>query len=93
MAIPSTFRRQIVSVAGNPALAIQGIVADPESVPMETLGVLTAGVEKDEEPWEDTAHLASVFKGVISDDLAKIGKSFEKLDSDFQNIIKHECEL
>ncbi|KAE9377716.1 glycoside hydrolase family 55 protein [Stipitochalara longipes BDJ] len=76
---------QIVDAAGNTALAIQGIVQDPESAPMEILGLLTAGGAKDE---EDVASLANTRRGIAGDDIAKIGKTFKSLDDKLQGLAK-----
>ncbi|KAK6075617.1 LysM domain-containing protein [Seiridium cupressi] len=81
---------EIVSAAGNVGLAIQGIIADPESAPMEILGALTGGVEKDE---ADMATLAKTRRGISGDDIGKIGSSFKDMDNDFQSIIKRTCAL
>lgn len=73
-------------MAGNSALAIQGIIADPESAPMEILGALGGGVEKNE---DDIATLAAARRSqVTADDIKKIGAKFEDLDTKMQSMIK-----
>jgi glucan 1,3-beta-glucosidase len=79
-----------IAAAGNAASAIQGIIADPSSAPMEILGALTAGGVRDE---EDFADMAAARRAISSDDLTKIGATFEKMDSDFHAIIKRDCKL
>ncbi|EON98175.1 hypothetical protein UCRPA7_6324 [Phaeoacremonium minimum UCRPA7] len=76
---------EIFDVAGNAALAIQGIVAHPEEAPMEILGALGAGVDKNE---EDIAALAKARRGISSDDIGKIGAKFQNLDKQMQDMIK-----
>ncbi|KAK6223391.1 hypothetical protein LQW54_000509 [Pestalotiopsis sp. IQ-011] len=77
---------EILNVAGNSALAIQGIIADPESAPMEILGALGGGVEKNE---DDIATLAAARRSQVSaDDIKKIGAKFEDLDTKMQSMIK-----
>lgn len=73
-------------MAGNSALAIQGIVAHPELAPMELLGALGGGVEKDE---DEIATLAATRRSKVSaDDISKIGAKFENLDTKMQSMIK-----
>jgi glucan 1,3-beta-glucosidase len=80
----------IIAAAGNTALAIQGIIADPSSAPMEILGALTAGGARDAKEFEE---MAAARRAISSNDLTKIGATFEKMDSDFQAIIKRDCKL
>ncbi|KAI9742739.1 MAG: hypothetical protein M1818_003468 [Claussenomyces sp. TS43310] len=79
---------EIVSTGGNAALAIQGIIADPESAPMEILSALTGGGTREE---GDYASMAVTRRGIDTEDLTKIGTSFQSIDADFQNIIKLDC--
>lgn len=82
---------EIVAAAGNVALGIQSIIADPSSAPMDILGILTAGGFKDE---TDFASMAATRRGIDSDDLTKIGADFKKADDDFQAVIKMKsCKL
>lgn len=80
----------IVAAAGNVALSIQAIVANPLSAPMEILGLLTAGGFKGQ---KDFASMAATRRGIASDDLKKIGKLFEDTDAQFQKVIEHACLL
>lgn len=78
-----------VDVAGNVALGIQSIIADPESAPMEILGLLTAGGTRDE---DEFASMANTRRGISDNDIAKIGTSFKTLDKDLQNIVSKVCK-
>ena len=81
---------ETVSAGGNVARAIQGIIADLFSTPMEMISALTGGISKSE---EDMARLAATRRAIFSDELTQIGSSLEKLDSEFQSLIKHSCKL
>ena len=65
---------EIIAAAGNIALAIQGIVADPSSAPMEILSALTLGKLKST---EDYAALAAAKRAITEDELSDIVRSSE----------------
>ncbi|KAK2616718.1 hypothetical protein QQS21_000330 [Conoideocrella luteorostrata] len=80
----------IIATAGNVALGIQAIIADPTSAPMEILGLLTAGGSKRA---KDYSSMATARRGIQDEKLGKIGATFKKMDDQFQSIIKHKCKL
>lgn len=80
----------IINIGGNIAMAIKNIIDAPESAPMEILGLLTLGKAKTK---EDFAPLAAARKGVGSDAKLTIGKTFNKLDEQFQKVVNKECKL
>jgi hypothetical protein len=69
---------EIAAAAGNIGLAIQGIVSDPASAPMDILSALTLGKAK---TTEDFAGLAAAERALTDDDLTAIGTDF-KADED-----------
>ena len=77
-----------IGEAGNVALGIQGIVANPSSAPMEILGLLTGPGIRTE---DDFAKMAAARRSLAEDDLSNIGADFKKTDSEFQDIIKPSC--
>jgi len=79
----------VVDAAGNTALAIQGIVADPMSAPMEIFGLLTAGGTRDEDEFSE---MSATRKGISEDDIGKIGTTFQKLDGQLQSIVSKVCK-
>jgi glucan 1,3-beta-glucosidase len=77
-----------IGAAGNVALGIQGIVANPSSAPMEILGLLTGPGIRTE---DDFAKMAAARRSLTEDELANIGADFKKTDSEFQDTIKPSC--
>ncbi|SPQ22989.1 a8ef266c-8802-41e8-87ee-6caa1a908fce [Thermothielavioides terrestris] len=74
----------LVAAAGNVGLTIQAIIADPESAPVQLLGLLTAGGSRSE---EDFAEMAASRRDIGGDVISKIGKTFQDLDNDFQGVV------
>jgi len=81
----------VVSVAGNLALSIQAIVADPTSAPMEILGALAGGTGLRSE--DDFARVSATRRGISTDELQKISSGFATTDAKFQKVIKEQCRL
>ena len=81
---------EIISAGGNTALAIQGIISNPESAPMKILSAFTGGGTRDE---DDFASMAATRRAISTEELTKIGSGFKKMDEEFQSIIKHDCML
>lgn len=79
---------EIASAAGNVALAIQGIIAHPDSAPMELLGLITAGGSRVE---KDFADMAAARRAISDDDLTSIGTVFKAANDKLQNALKHNC--
>ena len=69
---------EMAAAAGNIGLAIQGIVANPSSAPMEVLSALTLGKAK---TTDDFAALAAAKRAITEDDLSSIGATV-KTDED-----------
>lgn len=81
----------IISAAGSAGLAIQQIVADPKSAPMDILGAIgSAACIRTEKDFGD---FAATRRGISVDELKKISTSFETHGADFQSTIKHSCFL
>jgi glucan 1,3-beta-glucosidase len=81
----------VVSAIGNVGLAVQGIIADPTSAPMEILGVLAGGGARSEKEFED---LAAARRNDISDaDRAAIGSGFKSADDEFQELVTRACKV
>ncbi|RFU28181.1 hypothetical protein B7463_g8175, partial [Scytalidium lignicola] len=81
---------EIVSATGNVALAIQGIVADPASAPMQILSALTLGKGK---TTDDFASLAAAKRAISADDLSEIGKDFKASEDEMEATLKQTCFL
>jgi len=79
-----------LTIGGNVGLEVQSIISNPTSAPMDILGALIGAGVRDE---EDFASMAATRREISVDDLAKIGTTFEELDSNFQAIIKHDCMM
>ncbi|KAH8662506.1 hypothetical protein BX600DRAFT_499009 [Xylariales sp. PMI_506] len=79
-----------IADAGNVALAIQGIVADPSSAPMEILSALTLGKVKTS---EDYAAVAAAKRAISDDNLSSIGAAFKAADDDLETTISHVCSI
>lgn len=81
---------EIVSAAGNVALAIQGIISVPSSAPMENLSAVTLGKMK---TTKDFADLAAAKRLVTADDLSSIGATFKSNEDKMEETLKHSCFL
>jgi glucan 1,3-beta-glucosidase len=79
---------EIAAAAGNIGLAIQGIVNDPSSAPMEILSALTLGKSR---TTEDFAGLAAAKRALTSEDLSSIGTSFKAAEDKLANTLKRGC--
>lgn len=79
---------EITAAAGNIGLAIQGIVADPSSAPMEILSALTLGKSK---TTEDYAGLASAERALTDNDLSDIGTAFKGDEDKLGTTLKRGC--
>jgi hypothetical protein len=79
---------EITAAAGNVGLAIQGIVADPKSAPMDILSALTLGKSK---TTEDYAGLAAAEKALTDDDLSNIGTAFKADEDKLGTTLKRGC--
>jgi hypothetical protein len=79
---------EITAAAGNIGLAIQGIVADPASAPMEILSALTLGKSK---TTEDYAGLAAAERALTDDDLTDIGAAFKSDEDKLKTTLKRGC--
>jgi glucan 1,3-beta-glucosidase len=79
---------EVVAAAGNVGLAIQGIVADPASAPMEILSAITLGKTK---TTDDFADLAAAKRAISPDDLSNIGTDFKKSEDDLDISLKQSC--
>lgn len=81
---------EIAAAAGNVGLAIQGIVADPSSAPMEVLSALTLGKSK---TTDDFAELVAAKRAISPDDLSSIGMDFKASEDDLETILRQTCFL
>ena len=79
---------EIAAAAGNVGLAIQGIVADPSSAPMEILSALTLGKSK---TTEDYAGLAAAERALTDDDLTDIGAAFKSDEDKLGSTLVRGC--
>jgi glucan 1,3-beta-glucosidase len=76
---------RFVDVAGNTGLAVQGIVANPESAGLEILGALGGVGFRNE---DDFATLAAARRDITEESLAKVGTSFKKLEDGLQGVVR-----
>jgi glucan 1,3-beta-glucosidase len=81
---------EIVAATGNVALAIQGIVADPASAPMQILSALTLGKAK---TTDDFAALAAAKRAISEEDLSDIGTDFKESEDEMESTLKQTCFL
>ncbi|KAG4440017.1 hypothetical protein IFR05_004531 [Cadophora sp. M221] len=79
---------EITAAAENIGLAIEGIVANPASAPMEILNALTFGRSK---TTEEYAGLASAERALTSDDLSDIGTAFKDDKDKLASTLKRGC--
>jgi glucan 1,3-beta-glucosidase len=79
---------EITPAAGNVGLAIQGIVADSSSAPMEIPSALTLGKSK---TTEDYAGLDSAERALTDDDLTAIGTDFKADEDKLGTTLKRGC--
>ncbi|KFY09864.1 hypothetical protein V492_05320 [Pseudogymnoascus sp. VKM F-4246] len=81
---------KIAAATGNVALAIQGIIVEPLSTPMQILSALTLGRAKTS---SDYAGLAAAKRAISSDDLSSIGATFKSSEDKMEKTIRHSCFL
>lgn len=81
---------EIAAAAGNVGLAIQGIVSDPSSAPMDILSALTLGKAK---TTDEFASLAAAKKAISPEDLSSIGKDFKASEDDLESTLRQTCFL
>jgi len=79
---------EIAAAAGNVGLAIQGIVADPKSAPMDILSAITLGKSK---TTADYAGLAAAEKALTDTDLSDIGTAFKADEEKLGTTLKRGC--
>lgn len=81
---------ELIGEAGNAALTVAGIVADPSSAPLQILGYFfRPGGARDEESMEA---MASEREGMDADDIATLyGEEVKTWDTTLQGIIKDAC--
>jgi glucan 1,3-beta-glucosidase len=79
---------EIAAAAGNIGLAIQGIVSDPASAPMDILSALTLGKAK---TTEDFAGLAAAERALTDDDLTAIGTDFKADEDKLEETLIRGC--
>lgn len=79
---------EMAAAAGNIGLAIQGIVANPSSAPMEVLSALTLGKAK---TTDDFAALAAAKRAITEDDLSSIGATVKTDEDDMGNTLERGC--
>ncbi|PYI01146.1 exo-1,3-beta-D-glucanase [Aspergillus sclerotiicarbonarius CBS 121057] len=81
---------ETLATAGNVALGIQGIIADPTSAPMDLLGMVAGGGLKDD---DDFATAAKAARSVSEDDLESIGKDFKAEKDSFDDNVEPSCYI
>lgn len=74
----------------NLALAVQAIIDDPVSAPIDILGALTFGGARAE---GDIEKLAGERKALGKDGIVRIGDNFAKLDEKMQNLAHRACKI
>ena len=79
---------EMTAAAGNIGLAIQGIVANPSSAPMEILSALTLGKAKTS---DDFAGLAAAKRAISEDSLSSIGPTVKTDEDTLENTLKRGC--
>lgn len=79
---------EIAGAAGDVSFAIQGIVSDPASAPMEILSALTLGKVKGT---KDFADLAAAKRVLSNSDLSSIGPDFKAADDKLKKTLKRGC--
>ena len=78
-----------LATIGNVGLAIEGIIADPESAPIDILGLLVGGGGDDE---AEIATMATARREMTEEDIQDIGDDFQDADDEMQNVIKLSCK-